>query len=143
MCSRQIEWAGKQDWRKVPVFNPLKQPSVAQTMAAFIARVRPPESVRDELDVDYALVGRGIEIFEIRTKRFCQQSEKIRHPSARLVHVRSRDVWRLYCMKSDLMWHLYKETTTLDAALRHVELDVDYCFFWPLDGTVKAWYSRT
>ena len=92
---------------------------------------RPPEHIRPELDIGYAVVGQTVDIYEIRPD--WQDKSATRHtPVARVKYVRVQDEWRLYWMRKDLKWHSYEPSPThksLMTALAAVNSDDHCCFF--------------
>jgi Protein of unknown function (DUF3024) len=97
----------------------------------FIDKRRPPERIRSQLDIGYAVVGHTVDLFEIRPD--WQDKTTTRHtPIARVKFVRTRDEWRLYWMRRDLKWHGYEPDerhSTLMSALKTVDADAYCCFF--------------
>ncbi len=43
--------------------------------------------------------------------------------------IKSRNIWKLYWMRSDLKWHGYDEYPSLEAAIKEIDKDPDGCFF--------------
>jgi hypothetical protein len=97
----------------------------------FLERRRPPEHVRPQLDIGYAIVGHVVDIFEIRPD--WQDETSTRHtPVARVRFVRTANEWRLYWMRRDLKRHLYEDEgvhPSLQSALEVVHADAYCCFF--------------
>jgi hypothetical protein len=97
----------------------------------FIDKRRPPEHIRQQLDIGYAIVGHTVDLFEIRPD--WQDKTTTRHtPIARVKFVRTREEWRLYWMRRDLKWHGYEPDeaySTLMSALKTVDTDAYCCFF--------------
>jgi hypothetical protein len=97
----------------------------------FVERRRPPEHIRPQLDIGYAVVGQAVDIFEIRPD--WQDKDSTRHtPVARVRFVRARQQWHLYWMRRDLKWHSYEPRPThrsLKSALEVVDADEYCCFF--------------
>jgi hypothetical protein len=97
----------------------------------FIDKRRPPEHIRSQLDIGYAVVGHTVDVFEIRPD--WQDKTTTRHtPIARVKFVRTKDHWRLYWMRRDLKWHGYEPDevhNTLMSVLKTVDTDAHCCFF--------------
>lgn len=97
----------------------------------FIEKRRPPEHIRAQLDVGYAIAGHTVDIFEIRPD--WQDKTATRHtPVARVRFVRSKELWILYWMRRDLKWHSYEPDhlhSTLASALKTIDADAYCCFF--------------
>ena len=97
----------------------------------FIDERRPPEHIRPQLDIGYAVVGQTVDVFEIRPD--WQDKSTTRHtPVARMKYVRTKEQWVLYWMRRDLKWHSYEPDSvhsTLQSALKTVNTDAYCCFF--------------
>lgn len=97
----------------------------------FLDVSRPPEEIRPELDIGYAVIGQTVDVFEIRPD--WKDKTTTRHtPVARIKFVRTKAHWILYWMRADLKWHSYKPDDihcTLLSALKTVNADADGCFF--------------
>lgn len=96
----------------------------------FIKSIRPPEDIRDQLDVGAMKDNDGIKIFERRP--FWDDPEHIMYnPFAKLRYVKKTDLWRLYWMRGTLKWDIYKpfpESNDLKELLEAVERDEYGCF---------------
>lgn len=102
-----------------------------KSLDAFIEKRRPPEEIRDKLDLGYRLEGEIIQIFEIRPN-WQNPAEKIESPIAKAKYVKSRSVWKVYWMRADLKWHPYdpqREVSNLTAFLELIDQD-NYGCFW-------------
>jgi hypothetical protein len=100
-------------------------------MDAFIEKRRPPEHIRDQLDLSYRIEEQSIVIFEIRPQWNDPQSI-VESPVAKTTWVKSRKVWKIYWMPSDLKWHLYPplpEVDSLQEFINEVDADSNHCFF--------------
>jgi hypothetical protein len=97
----------------------------------FVDQRRPPEHIRPQLDIGYAVVGHTVDLFEIRPD--WQDKTTTRHtPIARVKFIRTREEWRLYWMRRDLKWHGYEPDevhSTLMSALKTINTDAYCCFF--------------
>lgn len=97
----------------------------------FLGQRRPPEHLRDKLDIAYSEEGHTIDLFEIRP-HWDDRTTTYESPIARIRFVRTQNLWRLYWMRRDLKWHGYepgKRYSTLMSALREVDIDEYCCFF--------------
>ncbi len=98
---------------------------------AFIARRRPPEELRGELDLGYRIDDQSVEIFEIRTSPR-DLSQKIESPVARATYIRTQDIWKVFWRRADSKWHNYRPKPSvrhLDEFTQLVEEDEDGCFW--------------
>lgn len=119
------------DSRYHMAFNDLERAVNLKELKRFLAERRPPEHIRSQLDIGYAVVGHTVDIFEVRPD--WQDKLVTRHtPVARVRFVRTRKHWLLYWMRRDLKWHAYEPEhvhSTLKSALETVHADAYCCFF--------------
>jgi hypothetical protein len=104
---------------------------VENTVAAFVAKHRPPVHLREQVDLSYRFDGRSVEIFEIRP-RWDKPALKGEESIAKARYLKSRKIWRVYWKRADLKWHSYgpkPEVRTVSAFLKLVEEDEYGCFF--------------
>ena len=112
-------------------FNDLDSKRIANAMAAFLAKRRPPPHIRPELDIGYRLIGQSIEIFEVRPQ-WDNPSIIREHPFAKATYVRTQNLWKLFWKRSDLKWHGYEPALTvksIEEFLAAVDADPHGCFF--------------
>lgn len=98
---------------------------------AFLAKHRPPSSIRSELDIGWRLENQSIYIFETRPV-WNNPSEYQNLDIAKFTFVRSQGVWKIYWMPSDLKWHAYEpksQVKTIDQVFKVVSEDEFCCFF--------------
>lgn len=112
-------------------FNDIERACNLAALKWFLDQRRPPEHIRPQLDIGYAVVGQTTDVFEIRPD--WQDQTATRHtPVARIRYVKSQDEWRLYWMRRNLKWHLYQPDpvhASLKDALAVVHADEQCCFF--------------
>lgn len=102
-----------------------------KALDAFLEKRRPPEAVRDQVDLDYRIEGQSVLIFERRMLPFDPRSP-VDSPVAKMTYIRSRNVWRLYWQPHDAEWHGYEprlEVDSLAEALEVVDTDRHACFW--------------
>tara|TARA_Y100000588_G_scaffold237705_1_gene251421 strand:- start:230 stop:577 length:348 start_codon:yes stop_codon:yes gene_type:complete len=112
-------------------FSETEQQRYRKVVEKYLDSCRPPEEIRNQLDIGYRLEGQVIEIFEIRPK-WNDPSEKMECPVAKVKYYKSRDAWKIYWMKSDQKWHSYEpvpEIQLLEAFLEILEDDTYGCFW--------------
>lgn len=110
-------------------FDELERKRVEKRLSAFVEARRPPVDMREQLDLDFRVDGQAVELFETRRS---MRGHRIESEFARLVYVKSRDVWKLYWKRADLKWHRYTpfpESTRLDSLLEEIDEDPNACFF--------------
>lgn len=98
---------------------------------AFLKRRRPPEQLRDRVDVGYRIEGQSVEIFEIRAL-WTDAGKTIESPVAKATYVRTQDRWRVYWQPSDRKWHSYEPRPEVDSLAEFLDVvDVDpHACFW-------------
>lgn len=112
-------------------FNDIERKRVENAVRAFVEKHRPPEHLRDEVDLSFRFDGRSVELFEIR-QRWDNPAEKIEERVAKARYLQSRDEWLVYWQRADLEWHKYgpkPEVRSIEAFLALVEEDEYACFF--------------
>lgn len=98
---------------------------------AFLAEHRPPESIRNELDIGWRLEKQSIYIFETRPV-WNNPSEYQDLDIAKSTFVRRQGIWKIYWMPSDLKWHVYEPKSrvkTIEQVFKIVSEDEYCCFF--------------
>jgi len=103
----------------------------------FWSKRRPPLHLRDKIREGQRIEGWTIDLFFVRPA-FAAPGKWIESPIARLRYFPGLGVWKIYWMRADLKWHLYKpqpelvkqsELLTLVECLRIVNEDRYNCFF--------------
>lgn len=98
---------------------------------AFLEKRRPPEHLRDQVDLTYRIDDQSIELLEVRPFWKDPQT-KIERPFAKTTWVRTQGVWRIFWQRADLKWHTYDplpEVKELEAFVAEVDADRHACFF--------------
>jgi len=92
--------------------------NIIEVMEPFMARRRPPEDIRHELDLGYRIEGQSVLLYEIRPQ--WNKPEVIRHYDfAKVTYVKKDELWKVYWMRASGRWELYAPK--------------------PLVGSLKAW----
>lgn len=104
---------------------------VIEVMENFLNEKRPPEHIRDKLDIGYNIEGQSIIIFEIRPQ--WDKPEIIREsPFAKTTFVKAKNHWKVFWMRADLNWYSYDPQPTVDTLKEFTKLvieDKHHCFF--------------
>ncbi len=103
---------------------------IQNEMNDFIVKRRPPENIRNQVDLTFKIEKQSVIIIEIR-KTFMQK-EVIDIPIAKATFVIKETNWKIYWQRSDLKWHLYepkKEVKTIKAFIKIVDEDKWGCFW--------------
>lgn len=111
--------------------NDIERRRVENVVAAFIQKRRPAPPVRPKLDYGFRVSGQSVELFEVRP-RWDRPGVKRESSFAKATFVRTKGVWRVYWMRSDLKWHSYEpapEVSAIADFLAVVQKDEHACFF--------------
>jgi len=104
---------------------------IEEAMAAFLARRRPPEEIRDQFDLGHRIEGQSVVIFEIRPQ-WNDKSRKLEQPFAKATYVRTVNRWRIFWRRADQNWHGYEphpEAVFFEEFLAVVDEDEHGCFW--------------
>ncbi|MCK4632484.1 MAG: DUF3024 domain-containing protein [candidate division Zixibacteria bacterium] len=112
-------------------FTELEKKKYGKLMADFVGKRRPPQEIRDKVDLAYRIERQSIVIFEIRPLMF-DSGRKIESPIAKTTFVRTQKIWNVYWMRRDLKWHSYPLQSRVRSLARFLELvdDDAMCCFW-------------
>ncbi|MCL9777627.1 DUF3024 domain-containing protein [Vibrio methylphosphonaticus] len=112
-------------------FSEIEQKRHEKAVEVYLDSRRPPIEIRNQLDLGYRIDGQSIEIFEVRPK-WNNPSEQMESPIAKVRFNKSGNEWKIYWMRSDLKWHLYEPTPTVNSLEVFFEvLNADvYGSFW-------------
>ena len=103
---------------------------IQNEMNGFILKRRPPEHIRNQVDLAYKIEKQSIVIYEIR-KKFRQEG-MVDIPIAKATYVLKDNKLKIYWQRADLKWHLYepnREVKTIKAFIKIVEED-KLGYFW-------------
>ena len=111
-------------------FSEMETKRYEKQVTAFVEKRRPPEHIREQVDIGFRIKGHSVEIFEIRPA-FLDPKVKTESPVAKATYVRTQGVWKVYWQRRDLKWHGYDppKVRTLKKFLELVDED-DMCCFW-------------
>jgi len=109
----------------------LQSLEIIEVMENFISRIRPPEEIRDKLDISYAIEGQSIIIFEIGP-HWKKPGETMQFPKAKTTFVKAKNYWKVFWQRADLKWHPYPPNPTVKSVTEFIQLvdeDKHHCFF--------------
>ena len=103
---------------------------VIEVMENYIERIRPPENVRQKLDISYKIENQSVILQEIRP--VFQNPDQIQEFGfAKATYVKSSKKWKVYWMRANQQWQLYEpkpEVGTLKEFTKLVDDDTHHCF---------------
>lgn len=97
----------------------------------YLSYIRPPEEIRETLDISYRIEKQSVILFEIRPD-WQDASKKIQADIVKVTFVKKDNNWKVYWKRADLKWHLYQPNPIVQNLLdfiRLVEKD-EYGCFW-------------
>ncbi len=97
----------------------------------FVESRRPPAHVRSQVDLSFRVSDQSVEIFEIRPQ-WNDPNVRNEEPVAKATYVKSRKVWSVFWMMSDLKWHKYTpcpEVKFLEDFIVIIDEDKKSCFW--------------
>ena len=97
----------------------------------FVEKKRPPEELRDQVDLGYSFINHVLIIFEIRS-RWNNPLEKFDSPIAKARYITSQNIWKLYWMRASGKWEPYEpkpEVRTVGRLLNIIDEDKFHCFW--------------
>lgn len=97
----------------------------------FLARKRPPENIRHELDLGYKIEDQSIVLFEIRPQ-WNKPEVILEHPFAKTTFVKANNHWKVFWSRASGKWESYSPKPTVKALsefCKLVEEDQNHCFF--------------
>ena len=104
---------------------------IEKYVGEFVDQKRPAPEIRDQLDLAFRISNQSFEIYEIRP-RFDKPEEKLELPVAKATYVKSKKLWKLYWMRTDMKWHSYKpfpESKDIEKILGTIKDDPHGCFW--------------
>ncbi len=102
-------------------FDVLNTVSIIELMENFLQRIRPPEEIRKQLDINYRIENYSIYLFTIRPAPFKGGGNK-EYNYAKTTYIKKNDCWNIYWMKGDLKWHIYTHTPTAKTLAEAVKI---------------------
>ena len=87
----------------------LRTLEIIEVMENFLERNRPPENLRDKLDLGYEIAGQTVSIYEIRPRP--DNSKEIMHSAiAKTTFVRAKNYWQVYWQRANLKLNIINRT---------------------------------
>ena len=104
---------------------------VIEALENFIYKIRPPEEIRDQVDITYKIEDQSVIIFEQRP-HWNKPGEIIESLIAKTTYVKTQKTWKVFWMQSDFKWHAYKPNPVVKTIKEFVDLvdeDKHSCFW--------------
>jgi hypothetical protein len=105
--------------------------AIIEVMENFLAKRRPPEHIRPELDIGYKIEGQSVYVLEIRPQ-WNNKSVIREYAIAKATYVKSKAHWKVFWMRANLKWYPYDPKPTvkkLSDFVKQVDED-EYGCFW-------------
>ncbi|PIQ07614.1 MAG: hypothetical protein COW71_16125 [Ignavibacteriales bacterium CG18_big_fil_WC_8_21_14_2_50_31_20] len=99
--------------------------------ARFLLRRRPPEEIRNKVDLAYRIEGQSVFIYEIRPK-WDNEKVIIEEQIAKATYVESQKHWKIFWMRGNLEWILYEPIPYVKLISDFFDIVSDdemFCFF--------------
>lgn len=104
---------------------------VKRLVEEFVARTRPPEHLRGEVDLKYRISDQSVVIFLVRPA-WRDRAAEIEERVAKATYVKRTGVWKVYWRGADLRWHGYTPKPVVDSFAEFLQLvdeDAWHCFW--------------
>ena len=111
-------------------FSEIELKLIENTVGIMCQR-RSPVHLRDQVKIIYKIINNSVEVYEQRP-RWNKPEEWTNHGVAKFLYTRTIKKWKLYWMRQDLKWHLYKplpESTTIGKLVEEVDKHPFGAFF--------------
>jgi hypothetical protein len=109
----------------------LQTAEVIEACENLLQKRRPPEELRDKVDLDYRIDNQSVLIFDIRC-RWDKKDVFFESPIAKTTWVKTKNHWKVFWLRADLKWHVYKPVSTVKTIYYFIELvdqDKHGCFW--------------
>jgi Protein of unknown function (DUF3024) len=104
---------------------------IIEAMENFLDEKRPPEHLREQVDLMYKIEGQSVLIYEVRPV-WNKPGEFGEYGVAKATYVNSNDEWKVYWLRSNQKWYPYtphEYVSTLKEFADIVLEDKHHCFF--------------
>ena len=78
---------------------------VKKMVAQFVEKHRPPQNIRNKLDLAFRVEGQSVEIFEVRPV-WREPAKKMECAVAKATCVKTQRIWKVFWQRADLKWHV-------------------------------------
>jgi Protein of unknown function (DUF3024) len=104
---------------------------IIEVMEGYLINSRPPEHIRNEVDINYKIENQSVIVFEIHPK-WNDKTELIEINVAKATFVKIENIWKIFWFMSDGKWHSYKPKSAvkfLKEFVKIIEEDKHNCFW--------------
>ena len=104
---------------------------IIEVMEGFLINSRPPEEIRDQLDLSYKIENQSVIVFEIRPV-WNNPTEKIECKIAKATYIQKDTTWAVFWFMSDMKWHGYKPNSKVKSLMEFIKIieeDKHGCFW--------------
>ena len=104
---------------------------IVKVLDAYIAKIRPPENIRPQLDIGYKIDGQNVFMLEIRP-RIDKPDEKMEIEVAKTTFVKANNHWKIFWMRASLKWESYQPkpiAKSIKEFIKVIEKDEFGCFW--------------
>jgi hypothetical protein len=84
---------------------------IIEVLERFLEERRPPEEIREKVDLGYRIQGQSVVIFEIRPS-WTDPKKIMENEIAKATFVASKNHWKVFWKRADLKWHSYQPFAT-------------------------------
>ena len=109
----------------------IKTAEVIEACENLLQKRRPSEEIRHQVDLAYRIDNQSVLIYEIRC-RWDKTDEFFESPIAKTTWVKTKKQWKVFWMRADLKWHVYKPkaaVSTIYDFIQLVDQDPHGCFW--------------
>jgi len=108
-----------------------EQKRVEVEIGRYVESKRPPEKIRDQVDLGFKIEDQSVILFELRPQ-WKKPKVKTEMAFAKATYLKSKDLWKIYWMRANGKWHQYEPNPEVDQLidfLNLVEADEHACFW--------------
>lgn len=109
----------------------LQTAEIIEACENLLQKRRPPENMRHQVDLAYRIDNQSVFIYEIRC-RWDRKNQFIESPIAKATLVKAKKQWKVFWLRADLKWHVYKPKSSVNTIydfIKLVDQDPHGCFW--------------
>lgn len=112
-------------------FNEIEEHKYKKIIEDYLKIKRPPENIRDQIDIDYNIDDQSIIIYTNRPS-FDDESRKVESPNIKFTYIKKNNVWKIYWLRANMKWVNYEpspEFKKLENCIKVLDKDSLGCFW--------------